>query len=384
MARRRRRNDGTSFNKYIGRQPGLIAYWPLQELYNAVAVEHGSANSIKYPGLELLANPGLPFTFTADDPDDWTIRGDDANQAVGEVAVGEFHTDAPTVGGGYMNIWRSGGASVAFLSDIGAITTGQRYRAIVDLDVSSGSLTFNRLTPNVTISASGVYVFEGIASANQFDCVTATDPTDITFKSIKVSDANPMNGDHTSVTLGQPGNWQLGRMASYDGSTSTTDIYSAELNTAFDTDTGTLLLIAKSDTWAAGIDVLVRLAADDNNEVIFTRSGSDLILEYNAGGTSESVTVASGSPTKLFMAALTWDTTGGGEVKAFYNGLQSGTTQTIAGSWAGALASTLCRIGSINNAPDNVFAGDIAHVMLFDRVLSASEIRENARRGGVI
>jgi hypothetical protein len=204
------------------------------------------------------------------------------------------------------------------------------------------------------------------------------------FDDWKVRTANPLNGDITTATVGQVAAGNIRYGYSFDGSNDYVDIYSSALNTAFDSDNGAIFAFGKSDTWAAGVDYLMQIGADTNNTVYLSRSATNLILSYTAGATAESVTIASGSPTGYWMAALTWDTTGGGAVKAYYNGVQSGSTQTIAGSWAGVLGSTVCNIGANATTPTNVWAGDVAECgLIVGRTPTDSEIAEIFQRAGI-
>ena len=74
---------------------------------------------------------------------------------------------------------------------------------------------------------------------------------------------------------------------------------------------------------------------------------------------------------------ITWDKAGDA-MKAYYNGSQSGSTQTIAGTWAGALNSASCVIGAANTTPATPWYGYLAHGAVWDRALPAAEIADLA------
>lgn len=271
------------------------------------------------------------------------------------------------------------------------LTVGKRYRA----------RSFARSDGNATpiVRQGGTTYFTGSASTawqeSDFE-FTAVALTHITYRAetstgaefvelddVSVTEANPLNGDIIGATIEQTANGPLGLAYLFDGATDYVDISSAEINSVLDPTLGTLIMFGQSDTWAAGVDVLMRLGVDANNEIIFSRSATDLILSYTAGGTAESVTIASGSPAGMFMVALTWNTSGAGAVKAFYNGPQSGATQTIAGTFVGNLTSTLTVIGATSTVPANVWDGLGCHSELLTAELSATEIATLAKQGGV-
>lgn len=343
------------------------------------------AASSEFPGAELFDNPGNPFAFTAGVIDDWTIRGNDANQAITEVAEGEFHADSPTVGGGYLNLWRSGGSDTAFIHQT-LLTVGKRYRVILDIDgVNSGSVIVKtNIAFTKVFTTSGVKIFEFITDRDRLFLVTDSDPTDITVKSFSITLANPLNASDTGTTPGVAGNGRgVQYVKSSDAVTTVIDFYSAELNSVISWDTGSMIMVASSDTWAAGVDYLVNMAVDADNGVSIRRDGTDLIVSYEADGTEESITIASGSPTGLFGIGLTWDTAGGGAVKGLYQGAQSGATQTIANTLIGNLASTLCTIFSLNTTPGNVWAGNGAYLDIRAEVISVAEFSNICRSWGV-
>ena len=70
---------------------------------------------------------------------------------------------------------------------------------------------------------------------------------------------------------------------------------------------------------------------------------------------------------------LDWDTAGSGAVRAIWQGAQSGSTQTIAGVFAGNFAATLALYFAASSTPTSVLDGGLAHVGWFDDIPSAAE-----------
>ena len=97
-------------------------------------------------------------------------------------------------------------------------------------------------------------------------------------------------------------------------------------------------------------------------------------IAWDAGSTVKAVTDASlASTLNWFQIGLTVDKTGD-KVIAYINGAQVGSTQTGLGTWAGALAATLCNIGAAATTPTAVWSGLIAHVVIASRAALAGEM----------
>lgn len=200
-------------------------------------------------------------------------------------------------------------------------------------------------------------------------------------------EANPMNGDNTALTVGvvAPGN--VGFLYSGNASTSVLNIYSAELNSKMDWSNGGILMVTKIDTWAAGIDVLVRLAVDDNNEILIFRDGSDLVYEYRQASTSVTVTIDTtalpgGSPTGEITVGIDWDVTGVG-MRALLNGVQHGGDQAIAAAIIGNLNSTMTVVFAGTSAAANSWAGDGGRLVLPHRTPLITEHAAYHDRSGL-
>ena len=170
----------------------------------------------------------------------------------------------------------------------------------------------------------------------------------------------------------------------FDGSSSYIDIYSSALDSDFLETAGSASVWVRvrdntqlTNTTRRGI---LALGADTSNIVYVERTttANTFRLAYIAGGTTKSV-----SPTLYHDGTyeipwvhlgITWSVSGDA-VKVYLNGAQSGSTQSSLGTWSGALASTLCTIGSINTTPSSAWNGWIAHVAVWNSVLSADDMK---------
>lgn len=190
---------------------------------------------------------------------------------------------------------------------------------------------------------------------------------------------NGRNGANTGTTLGVPGpGW--GSAYSLDGTTSFVNWYSASLASGFNASEGTLMAWAKVGAAGVWTDAttrrIVSFRADASNVIHIYRPTTNNIIQYQIvfGGTS----LAINSPSLTgnigwIHTAITWSKSQDKFI-AYANGVQTGATATGLGTWAGALGSTQCAIGSQITTPVNVWSGSIAHVALLNRAATADEI----------
>ena len=165
----------------------------------------------------------------------------------------------------------------------------------------------------------------------------------------------------------------------FDGTNDYIDILTASLATAFDGDEGTAMFWCKvedSGVWSDGTKRIGLYAVDttDWNEYVNlykNTSDNQMRYRYSAGGTLENITQNNVTTLLWFHIAVTWSASAD-EVKAYYNGVQEGTTQTSLGTWVGAINRAL--IGAESTAPANPWQGWLAHCLLFDKVLTQPEI----------
>jgi len=153
------------------------------------------------------------------------------------------------------------------------------------------------------------------------------------------------------------------------------NIYSAALNSGFDGAAGSINLWAKvsaAGNWTDGqMRYLIRIGADNDNQVYIRKGSTSNTIEfgYVAGGTAKTVTKSSVSTTGWMVLALSWDKTAD-QVKAYFNGIQEGSTQVSLGTWSGNLASSGCVIGASDSGGNNPWKGLIGHAAVWNLAIS--------------
>ncbi len=183
---------------------------------------------------------------------------------------------------------------------------------------------------------------------------------------------NGRNGTYVGVTLGQPGIGDGRTAAGYDGATSYGNIYSASLAGAWNGAEGSIVIWGQ---WTENVDganrFLANLFTNTNNRLVIDRTAATTLRwRYIAGGTTKTINITI-NDTNWHAIAVTWNKAADRAI-GYYDGGQSGTTQTGLGTWVGALTTAL--IGASTITPTFVWKGRSAHVALFNRALSAAEI----------
>lgn len=193
------------------------------------------------------------------------------------------------------------------------------------------------------------------------------------------------HGAYTAVTLAQIGIGDGLTAASFDGATSKNNIYSAALNTDLGNgQEGTLALWAKVNAttdWTDGAEHdMAMFRVDGNNRFYFIKSttNGNINCTYIAGGTVSRVDPPSQAGVAGWIhLAMTWSKSGDA-FKAYLNGVQTGSTQTGLGTFAGALSSTQTLLGAATTTPTLVWSGFLAHAMLWTTPLTAAQVLQLA------
>lgn len=326
------------------------------------------AASSSFPGADVIVNGN----FATDT--DWT-KGDAAITISGGVAT-----------------WSGAQAGNADLTaDVAPLTNGLRYLIFFEVSgYSAGTITPLFGTQAGTgRTANGTYTEEVTANGTAF--VMRGDATFAgNIDNVIVKPANPLNADHSNVTIGQPsGVPGLPYAAEYvPASNSYTDAYSAEINSILDPTSGCLFGLAKvsgAGVWADGAArYIARLRGPDNGEQIFLakNAGNNAFqITYAAGGVLEGVTVTPYSPIDLFFPYVDWEVPG--NMRAFIDGVQTGSSQAIGGTWVGNLSSPQTTIGALSTTPAGEWDGDLLFVGIGSRPLTAAENLQLARILGV-
>jgi hypothetical protein len=179
-----------------------------------------------------------------------------------------------------------------------------------------------------------------------------------------IADSGSNGFDGTPVRVGLSGS-----EASFDGSNSVIDIYSAALNTAFDPDNGMMFgrfKVPSDVSWIfndATNGVVTELAADASNYIrIKVNTLTQVQVQYTAAGTVETNSFGGQGGTDYISFAGVWDTGVANEFRSYENGGNEKTTTTL-GVWAGALLSTRCAIGAELITPTQPYQGLISDVI---------------------
>jgi hypothetical protein len=168
-------------------------------------------------------------------------------------------------------------------------------------------------------------------------------------------------------------NCKSGNCVNFDGASSW--INASSINAKINVNAGTIVLWVKrifvnSDPTAA----IISFRADSNNNIeIFRQTLSTWIFRYEAGGTASQITPALDDIPKdqWTQIAFSWDKSAD-EVKAYINGIQTGSTVTGLGIWAGSVSQG--DLGSSQGGTAAFFKGLVDEVRIYDHALSSDKI----------
>jgi hypothetical protein len=318
--------------------------WPLQETAGAVA---GATNPAVALGREWVVNGGF------DTDTDWT-------KGTGwTIAAGVASCD---------------GTQVANTSLVQDFSHGNKtYKISYDvLNYSAGQVRFQfQLSAGAWRTADGSYTEVVTASGGDGILFTA-DPNfigDIDNVSLKQTDIaasssfsdpanNPFSGSHTGVAVGQSGFGNIPYSASYNGTTSETDLTGAEVNSTLYPDTFSVPIFVQKDTWDTTKRWLFYHFVDANNYFGVATSATlgELVYEYRSEGMGAPVTIThdTSQTTDPFSVI---QTVSGGTMYAWYNGTQIGSASVAGGTFTGNYTKNF--IGSGGGA--NYHLGKLAY-----------------------
>lgn len=165
------------------------------------------------------------------------------------------------------------------------------------------------------------------------------------------------------------------------------DIYAA-MNSGFNGNVGGVCGWIRSNSagdWSTGFERLLYIYVNDQNRVQISRNAG--VVSFRRFGSSKDrqidVDYSVSQPTGNLFFCMTWNTGAGanGELKAYVNGVQVGSTMTDIGTFTGSLVSTACVIGagSTSNATpwNNCRFFDWA---FFSSVLDGDDVADLATR----
>jgi len=190
---------------------------------------------------------------------------------------------------------------------------------------------------------------------------------------------NSRAGAYTGVDLASTPGPKAGKAVPYwDGTNDYCRTDSAA--PAFNSTEGAMIVWVKAGSagvWSDGVNrYLAIIRADSSNDVHFNKRTvtNNLAWTVNMGGSARSDIYDLGSaPTVWIMVGVTWSW-GGNYSKAIINStLRS--SMGAPGSWsAGPPAASTTGLGMSATTPANVWAGYLAHYMLFNRAITAAEV----------
>jgi len=184
------------------------------------------------------------------------------------------------------------------------------------------------------------------------------------------------HGAYTGVTLGQTGIGDGRTCPLFDGTNDYVDVYSASLAAAWPGGTITTagwLKVSAAGVWTdTNIRNVTRFLVDGNNyNQMYSDGVGNLVYNIKSGGVNKAIIQAMGGTTAWVHVA---QTLGGGNMKAYMNGVQSGLTQAGLGAWVGAPIITECVLGATNITPGSVWSGYLAHWAIWNTALSDAQI----------
>lgn len=195
------------------------------------------------------------------------------------------------------------------------------------------------------------------------------------------SSGNAYTGTYTGVTwdgtlspFGEP-------VPFFDGANDYGNLVSAAFGTAFDLDEFTILLWFKANAagvWTDGIErYFLRVQRDGSNQLLIRKSNTNntIALTRIGSGTSKAISIGSQSDVGDVCMAFSCSVTGGGllaagELRAYKNGVQFGTTQTGNVADTGSGLGTVA-LGAANLTPTNVWHGYLNNLIIWNRPIDA-------------
>jgi len=190
---------------------------------------------------------------------------------------------------------------------------------------------------------------------------------------------NPaQNGAYVGTTLGQTGIGDGKTCPFFDGINDYVSAISDPLAAAFKPAVGTISFWAKVYNAGAWIDGQSRAFLythyDASNFVMLKKDNdNNKVLFYYKAGTSKYVEITPYSETGWFFGTFTWSAAAD-EIKGYIDGVQQGNTVTSLGTWDPANSISRFLIGSYNTTPIQLWYGWLAHVAVWDRVLSPAAV----------
>ena len=375
--------------QYFNRMRALnpIAYWPLWEASGSVAYDYAIVDILN-GGFETAGAGGADVWAT------WAETAGDGALA-NETTIVHGGSDAAKVTAGATantKVAQTCGVIPGHVYTLsfwtrGDGTNGGRYGVY---DVSNSADIVAAVATGVTGTTYTQKTATFIAPAGcisvRIDLWCPTTDTGIAyFDDVSMREPGKHNGLYSNVTLGQAGIGDGRTSALFvPASSSNVDIYSAALAADFGTNEGTLTIWGKVADASVWLDTTTRslfeVSTGDQVSVFIGAYKFDIdgVAKIQCSLRLNDVWVAVNISTATidwFHVAITWSTVAD-EMKVYFNGSQSGSTQTGLGSHAGPIVQA--KIGS-DLYLQSIWSGYLAHSILLSRAATPQEIAEAAR-----
>jgi hypothetical protein len=377
----------------IRRTYGYFSTWTLQDTSGAVAVADNVAVDL---GRNVVINGDME---TGDPPDNWVTSGDGTISSEGIIihsgsaslkyvkgstsGIGDrsfyYQATGLALGSDYIfDAWvhlpSTGGASTAQI----LAGTSPAGGFVPETDSTTITDTWVMLTITFTATAATMYLVVVNSTGDSPGDISYCDDVTLKQTDILASSAystpgdNPLDGDHTGVAVGQPGQFNVQYVAEYDGIGAVTDKTSAEYNSVYDATTDFCRSIAvRKSTWDTTERVIFYDYVDANNYIkVYTSTTQDqIVFEFMAGGTLEQITYDSNGSTDMMLLDCGRS---GSNFIARVNAAVVG-TEAIAGTFVGNF--TLNLLGAESTTPTKVHLGDLAYDQHYFEYPSDSEMQ---------
>jgi len=186
------------------------------------------------------------------------------------------------------------------------------------------------------------------------------------------------DGTYSGITLASAAGPMTSELAPLaDGTNDHLDMYSANFNTAFDGNTGSLSFwfqMSAAGVWEDSTQrQFIKLFVDASNGISVGRTTTNNQIEFihEGGGTVKTTDVTSlAGSTAWHHMAFTW---GSGSATAYVDG-SAETALTSLGTYAGSLSATRTTAFATSTVPAQVTSGYMQHIAIFDAKLAQADI----------
>lgn len=236
-------------------------------------------------------------------------------------------------------------------------------------------------------------LFGGSTAAQRYDArVLATSPlrynklNETSGTTIVDSSTNAYTGTYTGVDLANTDSPFLPEKAPFwDGTNDYGNLYSAAFGTAMNLDEFTVMVwikVSGAGVWTDGVARnffdIERLVFNNEVQIQKLTTNNTVRFRRDGAGVTKLVDVAGFSETTWFCLAISASVAGGGlltagDLRAYKNGVQVGTTQTgnIASTGSG-LNSASVVLGASSTTPTNVHSGYLSRFIIWNRPIDAA------------